>query len=668
MDEFSRARVLIVIAVVCAIIVAVYWPALSAKALSFDDQQYLTKNVLVQNPSFKSAKRFLTEVLEPSTVAGYYQPLTMISLMLDYAVGGSENNLQLFHRTSLVLHTANTALIIMLLYMLFGNIRAAAAAGLLFGIHPMTVEPIPWVGERKTLLAAFFAFWSLILYVRYSRSGNWKSYTGCFLMYLLALMSKPTSVPLPAVMLLMDYWPLRRFNIKSVFEKLPLFVLGGIFAVITYVSQSRTCIAVTPEKTGLGHVLLLLCHNTIFYLHKIILPVSLSSHYAFPKPFNLMQPMVLAGLLGTCILIPLLLFSLRWTRAVFTGWLIFFIAIFPTMQVIGFSNVIASDKFAYLPSVGLLMIVTSLLVWLGKNKKMRITAVTVVLILTAAEAVATQRYLAYWQDSIKLTDRMIALAPRSAPLYNDRGVIYVKKGEYALAMADFNKAIELNSKYYEVYHNRGIVYSTTGQDDLALQEFARSLQINPKYFPVYDNRGRIYCSRGQYDLAISDYNTAIRLNPEFVDAYNGRGNVCEKQGKLDVALADFNKAISINPKYFYSYHNRANIYMSRGDFAKAISDYSKAIRLNPKFADAYNNRGNSFRRLGKYDLAVSDFDNTLKADPNYIDAYFNKAGALESAGRKIEAVAVYKAFVNSAPTARVRQIELAKQKIKQLEQ
>ena len=130
-------------------------------------------------------------------------------------MGGRENNLRPFHITSLALHMANTALIIVLLYLLFGNIWAAAAAGLLFGVHPMTVEPIPWVGERKTLLAAFFAFWSLILYVRYSRSGNWKSYAGCFLMYLLALMSKPTSVPLPVVMLLMDYWPLKRFSIKG---------------------------------------------------------------------------------------------------------------------------------------------------------------------------------------------------------------------------------------------------------------------------------------------------------------------------------------------------------------------------------------------------------------------------------------------------------------------
>jgi len=668
MSKYSKVLPTIIIAAVCGAVVIVHWPALSAKALSFDDQQYLTKNVLVQNPSFKSVKRFLTEVLEPSTVAGYYQPLTMISLMLDYAAGGNEDNLKPFHITSLALHTANTVLIIALLYMLFGNIWAAAAAGLLFGVHPMTVEPIPWVGERKTLLAAFFAFWSLIFYVRYAHSNRWKAYAGCCLMYLLALMSKPTSVALPAVMVLIDYWPLGKLNAKSIVEKLPLFILGGIFAVITYISQSRTCVAVTPEKAGLGNILLLLCHNIIFYLYKITIPINLSSHYAFPKPFRIMQPMIFAGVIGTCVLIPILVFSLRWTRAALTGWLIFFAAIFPTMGVVGFTNVIASDKFAYLPSIGLLMLLTSLLIWLGRSRIARTAAVVIVPILAVAETLATQRYLAYWQDSITLANHMIAIAPESAPLYNDRGVAYVKRGEYERAMADFNKAIEINPRYYEVYHNRGIIYNTAGQNDLALQEFNKSLQINPKYAPVYDNRGRIYDSRGQFDKAIADYNIAIKLKPEFVDAYNSRGNTYEKLRQSDLALADFNKAISINPKYFYSYYNRANIYRDKGNLEQAIQDYTKAIKLNPQFADAYNNRGNVYRKQGRYELAIADFDKALEVNPKYVDAYFNKAGACEGADRKKDAIEAYKAFVQNAPANRAVQIELAKQKIKELEQ
>ena len=168
-----------IIVAVCVIVLVVHWPALSAKAVSFDDDTYVTNNLLVQNPGWASANRFLTEVFSPSTVGGYYQPLAMISLMFDYAVGGRTDNLMPFHRTSIALHVANTVLIIVLLYLLFGNIWLAAAAGLLFGVHPMTVESIAWVTERKTLLAAFFSFWSLLFYILFTRTAAKKYYAVC---------------------------------------------------------------------------------------------------------------------------------------------------------------------------------------------------------------------------------------------------------------------------------------------------------------------------------------------------------------------------------------------------------------------------------------------------------------------------------------------------------
>ena len=190
----------VLIFITSLIVLAVHWPALSAKAITFDDEQYFVSNPLVQNPGWNSAKRFLLEVLRPSTVKGYYQPLTMISLMADRIFGARNDNLMPLHRTSLILHIANTALIVILLYLLFGNVWAAAGAGLLFGLHPMTVESIAWIGERKTLLASFFSLWSLILYILYTKEKRGKLFAGAIVMYVLALMSKPTSTPLPLLM------------------------------------------------------------------------------------------------------------------------------------------------------------------------------------------------------------------------------------------------------------------------------------------------------------------------------------------------------------------------------------------------------------------------------------------------------------------------------------
>ena len=236
---------------VAVLVVAVHWPALSAEVYTFDDTQYLTENPLVQNPSWAAAGRFLREVLEPSTVNGYYQPLSMISLMLDHATGGRVSNFRPFHRTSLGLHVANTALVIVLLYLLLRRAWAAAMVGLLFGLHPMTVEPIAWIGERKTLLAAFFALWSLVAYVGYARRGSRTWYRTCLALFVLALMSKPTTTPLPVLMLLLDYWPLRRLNRRAILEKFPLLLIAAVSAWITFESQRRTAAVALPTEKPL---------------------------------------------------------------------------------------------------------------------------------------------------------------------------------------------------------------------------------------------------------------------------------------------------------------------------------------------------------------------------------------------------------------------------------
>jgi hypothetical protein len=308
---------------VCIIILVAHWPVLSARAFYIDDEEYITQNALVQNPGWHSAKRFLTEVIRPSTVRGYYQPLTMISLMLDYAAGGRPDNLLAFHRTNLSLHAANTALLVILLYLLFGNIWAAAAVGLLFGTHPMTVEPIAWLSERKALLSAFFALWSLLFYVLFTRSSGKKFYAACLFTYLLAVLSKPTSVPLPFVMLLMDYWPLNRLiimgrlNRKTLLEKLPLLVLLILFAVITLISQILAGGISFPGQPHhkLLNPLLIFCHNLVFYPCKMLWPANLSAFYDYPRPFALSNPTVLAAVVASVVLIVILVVSLRWTRS-----------------------------------------------------------------------------------------------------------------------------------------------------------------------------------------------------------------------------------------------------------------------------------------------------------------------------------------------------------------
>ena len=649
----GTALLAILIFVVCVAVIVVYWPALSARALSFDDGQYLTENVLVQNPSWTSVRRFLTEVLEPSTVGGYYQPLSMISLMTDCALGGRADNLEPFHRTSLALHVANTTLIIVLLYMLFGQAWIAAAVGLLFGIHPLTVEPIPWVGERKTLLAAFFALWSLIIYVRYTHKSSWRLYAGCLVAYVLAILSKPTTLPLPVLMLLMDYWPLNRFRWKAIVEKLPLFAVAGALAIITYISQSRTAFTDLPGKEyHPAYVPLILCHNIVFYLYKIIWPANLSSHYSFPVPLGLSNPVVLAAAIGTCVLIALLAASLRWTRGLLTGWLIFFVAILPTMGIVGFSDVIASDKFVYLPSAGLLMALAAFLGWVcsgGKTAVRRTALIVMLVVLAGAESVATRRYLAHWQDGVSLFRHMLGMTPDVATVNNMLGFSLQSQGKLDEAMGYYRRSVQIDPCEAGVYYNMGNVLRLQGKLDEASACYRRAITVDPDYAAAHNNLGIVLVSQGKLDEAISHYRQALKVKPDYIDIRFNLGNALQSQGKLDEAISHYRYALQIRLSDAAMHCKLADALKSQGRFDEAIIHYRKTLRINTNFAEAYNGLGNVLSEQGKSDEAVNYYRKAVQIDPNYAQAHNNLGIELGAQGELDEAISHFRRVLQIKP-------------------
>jgi tetratricopeptide (TPR) repeat protein len=660
-DNRNIGMLTISIAVVCVVVLAVHWPALSAKVLSFDDSQYFTDNPLVQNPGWASAKRFLTEILAPSTVKGYYQPLAMISLMFDYTLGGRENNMMPFHRTSLILHVANTVLIIVLLYILFGQTRGersrtiwiAAGVGLLFGVHPMTVEPIPWVGERKTLLAAFFALWSLIFYVRYVQKNQRGYYLGGFVMYFLALMSKPTSVPIPVVMLLMDYWPLRRQDRRrAVLEKLPFFVLGGVFAVITYISQSRTAAAAPPGVLGVKHVFLVLCHNIVFYLYKITWPVNLSSHYGFPEPLVLSQPMVLAGVIGTCVLVPLLVFSLRWTRVALTSWLIFFVAIFPTMGVVGFTIVIAADKFAYLPSIGLLMGLTSFLAWFcSKNGSAvrRIFFAAAILITGTAEAAVTRRYLSYWQDSVSFYEYMVRLSPDVPRLQSGLGNALQRQGRIEEAILHYNKAIELKFQDAGSHNYLASALQAQGRIEEAIAHYRKAISFEPETAEVYNNLGGALLAQGRLNEALGCFHEALRIRLEYADAHSNIGIVLARQGKLEEAKEYFSRALQLKPGHVSASNNLGLVLQWQGRTSEAMKYFNQSLQGKPDYAEAHYNLGMLLQSQGRLGEAADHYRQALQNMPDDADVYYRLGSVLRLQGRLDEAAGHFRRALQIDP-------------------
>ncbi len=393
--------------------------------------------------------------------------------------------------------------------------------GLLFGIHPLTVGRVAWVTERKTVLTAFFAFWSLVLYVRYTRTQSWKVYSICLLAYLFALLSKPTSLPVPAVMLLLDYWPLRRLNRRAIWEKLPFFAVGALHLVVAYISFERTAQIVKMGEQRAMQIPKIICYNIIFYLYKIVWPVNLSVFYSFPKPLSVSNPMVLAGVIGTCLLIPLLLVSWRWTRALLTGWLIFFVAIFSTLGVIGFTDAIAANRFVYFPSIGLLLILAWGVsrLWQGSERGSylrlwRIAISAMILILAVLEAVSTRAYLVHWQDTLSHFQYMLALEPQSAKLNYSLGLELAHQQRDDEAIKYFSQTIQLDPGFRKAYNNLGVMLAKEGKLDKAITYFNKAIQLKLTNDRAHHNLARALYFKGELGGAIEHYKESLRLEPE----------------------------------------------------------------------------------------------------------------------------------------------------------
>jgi tetratricopeptide (TPR) repeat protein len=637
--------------VAALIVVAAHGPALTATALCFDDADYLTENPLVQRPGWASAWRFTSEVWQPPTVHGYYQPLNMISLMLDYGMGGRAENPRIFHTTSLALHVANVSLLAILLWMLFGGAMAATIAAIIFGVHPLTVEPIPWISERKTLLAAFFATLCLISYVRFTKTRSRLSFASTTLMLLLALLSKPTVTPLPLVMLMIDWWPLQRLSWKAVCEKSAWFVLAVMSGIVTFVSQTRTYDTLVPGEYPLSRIPLLLCHNLAFYLQKFVWPAGLTPHYPYPDPLSPSNPVVLRYLLVSIALAMFIVASLKWTKAVAACALIFLIAISPTLQIIGFSNVPASDKFAYWPALGLMMILAWVLTIILARRRLGIKTVMIWSLLCAvvvAGVRTTRKQLAYWATSSTLFGRMTQLAPQSYLTWLGLGNAAIEEGGFDEAIKHLGVALSLEPHAADVHIRLGFAFLKTGDPTQATEHFEEALKINPKSAVALNNLATCHQEAGQLDVAVEQLQAAIRIRPEYSLARRNLAILLHKVSRVAESLQEFRDGLALNPddttlRYDYA------VILAQSNPAAAISEYEVIVKLEPRHRKALNNLAVLLAQKGRHDDAEARLRGLLEAYPDDVQALNNLGVTLQVQGKLTEARTLLEKAVRLQP-------------------
>jgi len=429
---------------------------------------------------------------------------------------------------------------------------------------------------------------SYVGYVR-SRGRGWAWYVLCAVLFVLALLAKPTPTLLPVGLLLLDIWPLNRFSRRAILEKIPLLILAAVSAWITYESQKRTAIADLPARETWWYVPLVLSHNIVFYLQRFVWPAHPSAHYPMPDVVLPSDPQFAIGMVGTVILIVLLVLSLRRTRAAVVGWLFFFVMIFPATGVIGFANVIAAERFAYLPSVGLMLPLVALIAWAWEQGRSARTVRISIMALAACAAFAlgagSQAYLREWSNTETLFRYMLRLY-RKAP------------------------SLQLSL---------GMELEDQGRDLEAMAEYRQTLKLSPRFWIPHMNLGRLLAKNRQLDEGIREYEMAIACKSDFYEAHINLGNALMQNQMLDQALVHYRRAVEIQPNSADAHYNLANALLMTGDTNGAVEQYERALVCDPEHAPTHKNYGTVLLQLGRRSEAVEHYKEALRLRPDWWD-------------------------------------------------
>ncbi len=502
----------------------IYIPAIGNGFVNWDDPAYVYENLHIRHLDIKW--------IFTAVVGSNYHPLTMLSHTLDYAIFGL--NPAGHHLTSIVLHAFNSALVFLLADKLIGalNLKGnrgsavpALIAGLLFALHPLHVESVVWIAERKDVLSAFFFLITILTYIRYTQSmGRRGFYALTLIFFLLALLSKPMAITLPAVLLILDYHPLKRprkNTAELLIEKIPFFALSITSAVLTLLAQKSggavTLISTYPLHTRLTVAV----KGYIFYLYKLILPITLAPHYPLPLNPGFSDPVFILSLL-LFILISLLcvLMAVKGRRALPALWLYYVITLLPVIGIVQVGSQAAADRYAYLPTIGFIITAGAGFNYLYKRSgSIKILGISLTLVALALLAVKTSAAIPVWKDSIGLWSHEInflntlkskdRLASTIA-LYN-RAKAYELQGRSAEAITDYSRLIEINPSYINAYLNRGVIYGKTNRYREAVEDFSRALKIDPYSAAAFHNRALAYKALGEMTKAGEDFTMARRL-------------------------------------------------------------------------------------------------------------------------------------------------------------
>jgi tetratricopeptide (TPR) repeat protein len=561
-----------------------------------DDDQYILTNPFIRDFSFHGIK-----VIFSSFYFSNYHPLTTLTFLFEYKLYGL--NAFPYHLFNVVLHVINTWLVFQLAGKLSGKKLTALVVALLFAVHPMHVESVAWISERKDVLYACFFLLSLLFYLRYLESGyKTKFYLGALFLFVISLLSKSAAVTLPVVLVAIDFYQARKINRRALLEKLPFFALALLFGIITLLSQ-KSGGAIGDFSTVYSPInrFFLVVYSIAFYIVKMIIPFNLSAlHYypdaeggMLPWPYYLSLPVLLA-------LSSLLLKKTSFRRETISGMLFFLITISVMLQFFTFGYSLTAERYTYISSIGLFYIAGQYMSGISKKQTMTI-AVSVLTIFLLVFSIQTMNRIGVWKNGDVLINDVIKKNPNSFNGYWTRANLKNNKGDLQGALMDFDKVIEYKPNFVTGLRMRGDIRNKLGNFAGALEDLNLAISLNSTNAEAYIMRGNSYYKLGNIEAAFLDCNKAIELNPNLVEAYNNRCMLKAITGDTAGAMNDINKAIELAPDNAESFSSRGNLKVMMKNFSGALEDFNFSLKLNPVNSVVYINRG--LARLNLNDLA-----------------------------------------------------------------
>lgn len=663
-SENKRTRGLICLALALATI-GVYCRVGGFDFINFDDPTYLSLNPMVTaGLTFKGISWAFTHCYSSN-----WHPLTWISLMLDCQLFGVNPGAS--HWVNVAWHVVNTILLFILLDRLTGALWRSAIVAALFALHPLHVESVAWISERKDVLSTCIALLTLFAYVQYvhelkgqsRRSGTW--FMLALVLFALGLMAKPMLVTLPFVMLLLDYWPLQRVENAGwrtffspqfgwlVREKWACFILVVASCLITLHAQQHAVASL--KGLPLNVRIMLAAESYCWYLEKIFWPARLGFLY----PLHLGRPALLP-FIGSCLLLLIIsvavILMARRRPFVLMGWLWFLGTLVPVIGLVQVGMQSTADRYSYVPSIGLSIGI----IWFGyelvdRSRPKLILAGCAIGVSLALLSAATVVQTGYWKDNLSLWGRAVRVTKDNDTAIGNLGFALYEKGRYGEAIAAYNRAIQIkpaadledfladalkasgrtdealaryedavlmepNNALYQ--NNLGISLAAAGRRDEALSHYSEAAQLEPSNAQYQNNFATALARSGQLDAAIEHYQMAVRDNPDFAEPYSNLGALYASRHQFEEAARQYSEAVRIEPTNAVIHLNAGIVLAKMGHAAEACSQFSEAVRLNPASGDASYELGHELLFTGQFQAARDELRRTARLKPDNATAHF----------------------------------------------